>query len=81
MTSDIEDLTKTSVCKGCSAVMKSGSFKSCYPCHYLMKHGHEIPENTCLCGVTCKTFKRCYKCHMETISLQGVHVQVDDNII
>ena len=81
MTSDIEDLTKTSVCKGCSAVMKSSSFKSCYPCHYLMKHGHVIPDNICLCGATCKTFRRCYKCHMETVSLQGVHVQVDDNII
>ena len=81
MTSDIEDLTKTSVCNVCSAVMKSGSFKSCYPCHYLMKHGHVIPDNICLCGATCKTFRRCYKCHMETISLQGVHVQVDDNII
>ena len=81
MTSDIEDLTKTSVCQGCSAVMKYCSYKSCYPCHYLMKHGHEIPENICLCGVTCKTFRRYYKCHMETVSLQGVHVQVDDNII
>ncbi len=81
MTSDIEDSTTTSVCQGCSAVMKSGSFKSCYPCHYLMKHGHEIPENICLCGVTCKTFKRCYKCHMETVSLQGVLLQVDVNTI
>ena len=78
MTSDIEDLTKTSVCKGCSAVMKSSSFKSCYPCHYLMKHGQ---WNTCLCGVTCKTFKRCYKCHMETVSLPGVQLTIDVNTI
>ena len=76
----IEDST-TGTCVSCQAVMKSISYKSCYPCHYLMKHGHVIPENTCLCGVTCKTFRRCYKCHIEHVSLQGVHVQVDDNII
>ena len=80
MTSDIEDST-TGTCVSCQAVMKSSSYKSCYPCHYLMKHGHVIPENTCLCGVTCKTFKRCYKCHMEAVSLQVEHVQVDVNII
>ena len=81
MISDIENISTTSVCKGCSAVMKSGSFKSCYPCHYLMKHGHVIPDNICLCGATCKTFKRCYKCHMESVSLPGVQLTIDVNTI
>ena len=80
MTSDIEDST-TGTCVSCQAVMKSSSYKSCYPCHYLMKHGHVIPENICLCGVTCKTFRRCYKCHIEHVSLQGVQLTIDVNTI
>ncbi len=80
MTSDIEGFSVTSVCGACSAVMKSTGYKVCYPCHYVMKHGHEIPENTCQCGVTCKTFKRCYKCHIVSLQPSCVHVSVDNDV-
>ncbi len=46
---DVEECeVVTPVCSGCSAVMKSKHYKRCYPCHYLLKHDHEIPENTCM---------------------------------
>ena len=51
-------------CIDCSKVMKSDSYKRCYSCNYRKKHGRDIPDNTCQCGVNCKTFRTCYKCHL-----------------
>ncbi len=58
-------------CCDCSIFLKS-TYKRCYACNYKKKHGHDVPENTCPCGVSCKTFKSCYTCHVKDIEDSNV---------